>query len=46
VGQNSYRVQIKPGSTAKAQQFPVVVEFDPALPGVATVIYCTVAAAE
>ncbi|HEX2853951.1 MAG TPA: hypothetical protein VHO24_11985 [Opitutaceae bacterium] len=46
VDKTNYRVRITPGSTAKAQQFPVIVEFEPALPGVSTVIYCSVAANE
>ena len=44
LGGGRYRVAITPASTAKTSQFPVVIEMEPALPGVAPVIHCAVLA--
>ena len=44
LGNGSYRVTVTPGSTAKAGHFPVFVDFNPALPGVAPVIACDITA--
>lgn len=44
LGANTYRVTVTPGTTAQANRFPVFVDFNPALPGVATVITGDVAA--
>jgi hypothetical protein len=41
-GGKNFQLRVTPGSTAKMQQFPVVIEFDQALPGVATVVYCSI----
>ena len=46
LGNNRYRVDITPASTAKAQQFPVFIQFAPELPGVNAVITCSVTAAD
>ncbi len=44
--ENRYRIDITPASTAKAQQFPVFIQFAPELPGVSAVITCSVVAAD
>jgi len=42
LGNNRYQISVTPGSTAKPQQFPVFIDFVPALPGLNNVIACTV----
>jgi hypothetical protein len=44
LGDGRYSVTITPGSTATPRQFPVFIEFEKAVPGVAAVIFCTVSA--
>lgn len=44
LGEGRYRIDITPKTTEKAQEFPVFLEFSPALPGVGRVIVCTIAA--
>lgn len=39
INSTTYRVTVTPGSTAKAAQFAVFLEFDKALPGKAAVVY-------
>jgi hypothetical protein len=46
LGDNRYRVDVTPASTDKPQQFPVMLQFVPALPGLPGAIYCSVVAAE
>jgi hypothetical protein len=42
LGDGRYRVTVTPASTAKPQKFPVFVQLEPAVPGVANVILCSV----
>lgn len=42
LGNGRYQVSVTPGSTATAETFPVVIDFSPVLPGVATAVYCTI----
>lgn len=42
LGNGRYQVSVTPGSTATAETFPVMIEFSPVLPGVATAVYCTI----
>lgn len=42
-GGGSYRIVVTPKSTARAETFPVIVQLDPAVPGVLPVIDCTIA---
>jgi hypothetical protein len=44
LGGGSYQVAVTPGSTAKPESFPVIIQFQPALPDVVAVITCTVTA--
>lgn len=42
LGDGRYSVVITPGTTTKPRQFPVFLEFEKAVPGVASVIFCSV----
>ena len=42
LGGGRYQLSITPASTAAAEQFPVVIDFDPKLPGVVVMVNCTV----
>jgi len=41
-GNQRYTITVTPGSTAKAEGFPVIVSFNPKLPGVSGVIGCEI----
>lgn len=42
LGQGRYRVVVTPNSTAAVQKFPVFIDYEPALAGSVTVIYCEI----
>lgn len=42
LGEGKYRIDVTPGSTTEAGSFPVVIEFDPQVPGVSPVVICSV----
>lgn len=42
----SYRIDVQPGDTTQANQFPVMVDMNPVLPDVTVAIYCVVGLAQ
>ena len=42
LGNGGYRIDVAPGSTAKAESFPVIVQLQPAIPDLQPVVTCTV----